>query len=168
MSNFTYWLIMTFTVSKTLTQIRTTDAGEIHIFKKKSSLTLNSSQLALISLIIAQSSSLIVSYLMPEKAALVQAGTLTLSLALFLKFKSELTSKYLRYHLIEDSVEPSPTPQLIKAICAPKIEHNPTQENLRPLSLDERIDNILLELGKSMHRALCWKLIPHPTLFKNE
>jgi hypothetical protein len=160
---------MTFSVTSTISHIRIQDPTEIKSLEKTIQVSLTPNQLALMGLILAQGSGLIISCLLPERASLIQAGTLTLALCLFLRCNTRKTIKHIT---IENDISCDKRPQIdnqlfeIKPALTPKKAIDAQYFTGRALGIDEKIDHILNELGQSLYRTACWKLIPHPNLFK--
>lgn len=158
---------MSFSVTSKTARISFCEPKQIITQEKHIQVALKVDQLALIALVLAQSSGLVISYLFPEKSYLVQLGTLTLTLSLFLRLNAQ--KKMSRIPIENSEIEiHNPTYKIFEKMAPARIIEAPAymMERQYPLSLDEKIDNVLYELGQNIYRCCFWKIIPHPTLFK--
>lgn len=158
---------MSFSITSKTARFSFCEPKQIITQEKHIQVALKVDQLALIALLLAQSSGLVISYIFPEKSHLVQLGTLTLALSLFLRLNAQ--KKTSRIPIENSEIEThNPVYKIFEKIKPTRINEAPSDMMRRqyPLSLDEKIDNVLYELGQNIYRCRFWQIIPHPTLFK--
>jgi hypothetical protein len=130
-------------------------------------------ELALLALFSTQSASCMLSYMFPDQAYMIQAGTLTIALALFLKLHKTRQIRTLTTTQIDQNIlslqpyrgpcqfQKNPRVLLLSNddsdLSAP--QNIIINENYRfKPSLDEKLD----QLTNDLIRVLFWKIIPHP------
>lgn len=158
---------MSFSVSSKISRISFCEPKQIITQEKHIQVALKADQLALIGLLLAQSSGLVISYIFPDKSCLVQLGTLTFALSLFLRLSAQKKTTLIPIEDSEVQIR-NPAYKIFEKITPARVIEAPTHIIHRqyPLSLDEKIDNVLYDLGQNIYRCCFWKIIPHPTLFK--
>ena len=123
---------------------------------------IKTTQLALCALLIAQGSSTIISYLMPEKGWIVQTGVLSMALLLFLHMHGKIRKRMELTNI--------PTSRNLNLAIIP---YAPPSQNsthlLRLATSNPSVSDPILQIFiNNHHRMENWKMIPHPTLFNKE
>ena len=128
----------------------------------KLQLDLKATHAALCALLIAQSSSSIISYLMPEKGWVVQTAVLGITLLLFMEMQASINRRM--------SITNTPSPINEELAIVPYVQNRQSQGTISYAGTIHQAvtDHTLQIFINNQHRMNHWKIIPHPTLFNKE